>query len=177
MPWGLPGPEFLVDPRRRDGEVWSFRCAACRAELFRYTPHCPECGARHPSESRAFGGSGRRYRGVWRPAEVAAELDRFRGWTAEVGAFAISHAELSVSVWADHDWALVYCAGAERIEVTPGRWPATLRVEGTETTLGPGFVLLDDPVRLRVVCGTLGVYAPVPSRAAAEPSAAADPAA
>jgi hypothetical protein len=171
MPWGFP--ESLDDPRSRDDEAWSFRCAACRAELFRYTPHCPKCGAKHLREARAFGASGRRYRRAWRLPEVVAEVERFRGWTAEVGSFVISHAELSVSVWSAAEWALVYCAAAGRIEVTPGRWQAALRVEAAETPLGPGFALHDDAARLRVVCGMLSVYVPVES-AEAEPDAALD---
>ena len=168
MPWGFPST--LEDPHSRDDEAWSFRCAACTAEQFRYTPHCPECGAKHLNESRAFGTSGRRYRRAWRLPDVVAELERFRGWTAGVGSFVISHSELPISVWGSGDeWALVSCSATDRIEVTPGRWQAALRVEAADTQLGPGFALLDDAVRLRVVCSMLSVYTPLTSVTEAEP--------
>src|SRR5262249_17428400 len=122
MPYGLP--RFLTDSRCRDDQAWSFRCFACNAELFQYTSFCPECGAKHPDENRAFGTGGRRYRRVWRFEEVGRELDRSRGWTAEVGNFHISHQELEIRAWSSgEEWYLIYCAASERIEVTPGRWP------------------------------------------------------
>jgi hypothetical protein len=132
-------------------------------------------GFRHPGEGRAFGASGRRDRRAWRLPEVAAELERCRGWTAEVGSFVISHGELPIRLWSAGGWALVYCAATERIEVTPGRWRAALRVETAETALGPGFVLFDDAARLRVVSRMLGVYVPLESGTEAEPAASADP--
>jgi hypothetical protein len=101
---------------------------------------------------------------------VAAELERYRGWTAEVGSFAISHGELSISLWSADEWALAYCAAVERIEITPGQWPSALRAEAAEAKVRPGFALVDDSVRLRVVCGMLSVYAPM----AAEPAHAPD---
>jgi hypothetical protein len=174
MPWGFPWS--LDDPRSRDDEAWSFRCVACRAELFRYSPHCPQCGAKHPREGRAFGTSGRRYRRAWRPEEVRRELERCRGWTAEAGTFHISHRELEVHTWSDGDeWALIYCAATERIEVTPGRWRCGFELAASEDAEGRLFTLTDGAAQLRVACRVLGVYVPAePSEA--EPGAAPDPA-
>jgi hypothetical protein len=142
--------------------------------LFRYTPHCPECGVEQPPEGRAFGASGRRYRRAWRLPEVAAELERCRGWTAEVGSFVTGHGQLSISLWSADEWALAYCAAVERIEITPGQWPSALRTEVAEGKFRPGFTLVDDSVRLRVVCGMLSVYVPMATETAAEPQRAPD---
>lgn len=157
MPWGLP--LSLDDPRFKLDEAWSFRCTGCRLEHFRHSPYCPECGQKHPSEDRAFGVSGVHYRRVWKLPELAVEFNKFHGWTTEVGSFVLSHAELSISVWNEGSrTALVYCAGVERIEATPGRWSSRLRVESASTTIGDGFAMLDEAVRFRVICGMLSVY-------------------
>jgi hypothetical protein len=159
MPWGFPWS--LTDPRRRDDEAWSFRCFACHAELFRYTPHCPGGGAEHPEERRAFGSSGRRYRRVWRPEEVRRELARCRGWTAEVGTFSISHAELEVRAWSEGgEWFLICGAATQRIEVTPGRWRCAFELTASEDEQGRLYTLTDRAVSLRVVCRMLSVYVP-----------------
>ena len=170
MPWGVPWS--LNDPRNQDDEAWSFRCAGCQVELFRHTPYCPECGAKHPGEGRSFGTSGRRYRRAWELPEVTAELERFRGWTAGVGSFTVSHAELSIDVHSADEWALIYCAATERVEVSPGWWQSALRVEAADTRHGPGFALVDEAARLRVVCGMLSVYVAVPEQGTPNPTPA-----
>ena len=123
LPYGIPWPE-------QDYVV--YRCVICNIETDTgYTPFCPCCGAKQPKQERKdLAGFSRLVRRFHEIAEVQAALDEFRGFSARLWMYCVSHAELQIVFYkTGGERMLLLCVSTNELNLSTSAWKPDLELE------------------------------------------------
>jgi hypothetical protein len=123
LPYGIPWPE---------ADYTIYKCVKCAGECESgYTPFCPWCGQKQPEQHRKeVTGLSRVVRRFHHVTEVQAALDQFRGFSARLWMYCVSHSELQIVFYKTGDERmLLLCSGTAELSLSTRAWKPELELE------------------------------------------------